>query len=31
VTLRLSTGEVGPCVPVADDSVVDAERGIAGG
>ncbi len=31
VNLRLSTGAVGPCVPVADDSIVDAERGIAGG
>ena len=31
VTLRLSTAPVGPCVPVPDASIVDAERGIAGG
>jgi hypothetical protein len=31
VRLRLSTGEVGPCVPVRDGSVVDAGRGSAGG
>jgi hypothetical protein len=31
VTLRLSTGPVGPCVPVPDASIVDAEKGIAGG
>lgn len=31
VTLRLSTTAVGPCVPVKDGSIVDAERGIAGG
>jgi hypothetical protein len=31
VRLRLSTGEVGPCVPVPDASVVDAGRGTAGG
>lgn len=31
VNLRLSTSPVGPCVPVADDSVVDAEAGVAGG
>jgi hypothetical protein len=31
VQLRLTTGEVGPCVPVPDDSTVDAEGGIAGG
>lgn len=28
---RLSTGPVGECVPVPDGSIVDAERGIAGG
>ena len=31
VGVRLSTGPVGPCVPVPNDSIVDAERGIAGG
>jgi hypothetical protein len=31
VNLRLSTAEVGPCVPVRNASIVDAERGIAGG
>jgi hypothetical protein len=31
VTLRLSTSPVGPCVPVPDASIVDAEGGIAGG
>jgi hypothetical protein len=31
VRLRLSTSEVGPCVPVRDGSVVDADRGTAGG
>ena len=29
--LRLSTSPVGPCVPVADESIVDAEGGSAGG
>jgi hypothetical protein len=31
VTLRTSTSEVGPCVPVRNASIVDAERGVAGG
>jgi hypothetical protein len=31
VILRLSTSPVGPCVPVRDASIVDAEEGIAGG
>ena len=31
VRLRLSTGPVGPCVPVPDASIVDADGGIAGG
>jgi hypothetical protein len=31
VTVRLSTGAVGPCEPVPDASVVDAEAGTAGG
>ena len=31
VKLRLSTSPVGPCVPVPDGSIVDAEAGIAGG
>jgi hypothetical protein len=31
VSLRLSTSPVGPCVPVPDGSIVDAEGGIAGG
>jgi hypothetical protein len=31
VTLRLSTSPVGPCEPVPDASIVDAEAGIAGG
>ena len=31
VKLRLSTSPVGPCTPVADGSIVDAERGTAGG
>ncbi|HET6833427.1 MAG TPA: hypothetical protein VFH30_06130 [Acidimicrobiales bacterium] len=31
VNLRLSTSPVGPCVPVPDASIVDAEGGIAGG
>ncbi|MGH9112157.1 MAG: hypothetical protein ACRDZN_07670 [Acidimicrobiales bacterium] len=31
VDLRLSTSPVGPCVPVPDASIVDAERGTAGG
>mgnify|MGYP006176473593 CR=1 FL=1 len=31
VNLRLSTSPVGPCVPVPDGSIVDAEKGIAGG
>jgi hypothetical protein len=31
VGVRVSTGPVGPCVPVPNDSIVDAERGIAGG
>jgi hypothetical protein len=29
--LRLSTSPVGPCVPVRDGSIVDAEEGTAGG
>ena len=31
VNLRLSTSPVGPCVPVPDASIVDAEGGITGG
>lgn len=31
VMLRLSTSPVGPCVPVPNDSIVDAEAGISGG
>lgn len=31
VTLRLSTSEVGPCEPVPNASIVDAEGGVAGG
>jgi len=31
VNLRLSTSPVGPCVPVPDASIVDADGGIAGG
>jgi hypothetical protein len=31
VTLRLSTSPVGPCVPVPNASIVDAEAGISGG
>jgi hypothetical protein len=31
VKLRLSTSPVGPCVAIPDGSVVDAERGVAGG
>jgi hypothetical protein len=31
VGLRLSTSRVGPCVPVPDASIVDAEAGISGG
>jgi hypothetical protein len=31
VNLRLSTSPVGPCVPVPNASIVDAEGGIAGG
>jgi hypothetical protein len=31
VMLRLSTSPVGPCVPVPDASIVDAEAGVAGG
>jgi hypothetical protein len=31
VSTRLSTSSVGECVPVRDASIVDAERGIAGG
>jgi hypothetical protein len=31
VNLRLSTTPVGPCVPVPDASIVDAEQGIVGG
>jgi hypothetical protein len=31
VNLRLSTSAVGPCVPVPDASIVDAEGGVAGG
>jgi hypothetical protein len=31
VTTRLSTSPVGECVPVPNGSIVDAERGIAGG
>ena len=31
VSLRLATSPVGPCVPVPDASIVDAEEGIAGG
>lgn len=31
VGTRLSTSEVGPCEPVPDASVVDADEGIAGG
>ena len=31
VSTRLSTTPVGECVPVRDASIVDAERGIAGG
>ena len=30
-TLRLSTSPVGPCVPVPNASIVDAEAGIVGG
>jgi hypothetical protein len=31
VNLRLSTSPVGPCEPVPDASIVDAEGGVAGG
>ncbi len=31
VNLRLSTSEVGPCEPVPNASIVDAEGGVAGG
>ena len=31
VMLRLSTSPVGPCVPVPNASIVDAEAGVAGG
>jgi hypothetical protein len=31
VSLRLSTSPVGPCVPVPNASIVDAEAGVAGG
>jgi hypothetical protein len=31
ITTRSSTAEIGECEPVPDDSIVDAERGIAGG
>ena len=30
-SVKVSTTQIGPCVPVPNDSIVDAEAGIAGG